>query len=91
MKYTDDHGNICVHLVECPDIISKFIQDSNIIDKHNQFRQFALALEKTWLIKDPYFCLSSTLIGMIVVNTWKLAGWHKTVNPPNAREDTRMT
>jgi hypothetical protein len=91
MKYTDDHGNVCVHLVERPDIISKFFQDSNIIDKDNQSRQFDLALEKTWLTQDPYFRLSSTLIGMIVVNTWKLADWHKILNPPNAREDTRIT
>ncbi len=35
MKYTDDHGNICVSLVECPDIVSKFSLDSNTIDKHN--------------------------------------------------------
>ena len=25
MKYTDDHGNVCVHLVERPDIISIFL------------------------------------------------------------------
>ncbi len=36
MKYTDDHGNVCVCLVEHPDIISKFFLDSNTIDKHNQ-------------------------------------------------------
>jgi hypothetical protein len=36
MKYTDDHGNVCVRLVERPDIISKFFLDSNTIDKHNQ-------------------------------------------------------
>jgi hypothetical protein len=68
MKSTDDHGIVCVPLVEHPDIISKFFQDSNIIEKHNQSRQFDLALEKTWLTQDPYFRLSSTLIGMIVVN-----------------------
>jgi hypothetical protein len=49
MKYTDDHGNVCVCLVEHPDIISNFFEDSNSIDKHNQSRQFDLALEKTWL------------------------------------------
>jgi hypothetical protein len=91
MKYTDDHGNVCVCLVEYPDIISKFFQDSNIIDKHNQSRKFDLALEKTWLTQDPYFRLSNTLTGMFVVNTWKLADWHKILNPPNARENTRMT
>jgi hypothetical protein len=36
MKYTDDHRNVCVRFVECPDIISKFFLDSNTIDRHNQ-------------------------------------------------------
>jgi hypothetical protein len=91
MKYMDDHGNVCVHLVECPDIVSKFFLDSNTIDKHNQSRQYDLALEKTWLTQDPYFHLATTLLGIITVNTWKLADWHKIVNPPNAREDSKMT
>ncbi len=38
MKYTDNHGNVCVCLVERPDIVSKFFLDSNTIDKHNQSR-----------------------------------------------------
>lgn len=91
MKYTDDHGNVCVRFVERPDIISKFFRDSNTIDKHNQSRQFDLALEKTWLTQDPYFRLVTTLLGIITVNTWKLADWHKILNPPNSREDTKMS
>jgi hypothetical protein len=38
MKYNEDHGNVCIYLVEHPDIISKFFHDSNAIDKHNQSR-----------------------------------------------------
>jgi hypothetical protein len=34
MKYTNDHGNACVCLVEHPDIISKFFHDYNTIDKN---------------------------------------------------------
>jgi hypothetical protein len=77
--------------VEHPDIISKFFLDSNTIDKHNQSWQYDLALEKTWLTQGPYFRLATTLLGIITVNTWKLADWHKIVNPPNAREDSKMT
>jgi hypothetical protein len=75
MKYTDDHGNVCVCLVEHPDIISNFFEGSNSIDKHNQSRQFDIALEKTWLTQDPYFRLATTLIGMNVVGT---------INPDNS-------
>jgi hypothetical protein len=39
------------------------------------------ALENIWLTQ-PMFCLSTTLIGMITVNIWKLADWHKILIPP---------
>ncbi len=68
-----------------------FFCDSNNIDKHNQSLQFDLALEKTWLPQDPYFCLVTTLIGIITVNSWKLADWHEILNPPNSREDAKMS
>ena len=91
MKYTDDHGNVCVCLVERPDIISNFFEDSNSIDKHNQSRQFDIALEKTWLTQDPYFRLATTLIGMNVVDTWKLADHHKLLNAPGTKEEAKVT
>ena len=91
MKYTDDHGNFCVRLVERPDVISTFFGDSNTIDKHNQARQFDLALEKTWLTQDPYFRLSCTLIGINVVDTWKLADYHKLLNAPGTKEDSKIS
>jgi hypothetical protein len=91
MKYTDDHGNVCVHLVEHPDIISNFFEDSNSIDKHNQSRQFDLVLEKTWLTEDPFFRLAITLIGMNVVDTWKLADNHKLLNAPGTKEEAKVT
>jgi hypothetical protein len=90
MKCTHDHGNFYVHFIERPDIISKFFLDSNTIDKHNQSRPFNLALKKTWLTQDPYFCLVTTLLRIIIVNTWKLVDCHKILNPPNSREDTKM-
>ncbi len=39
MKYTDDWGNIHIRDVCWPDIISKFFESSNMIDKHNQAHQ----------------------------------------------------
>jgi hypothetical protein len=91
MKYTDDHGNVCVRLVESPDVIPTFFGDSNTIDKHNQARKFDVALEKTWLTQDPYFCLACTLIGINVVDTWKLADYHKLLNDPGTKEDSKMS
>jgi len=36
-----------------------------------------MALESTWLTQYPFFHLSTTIIGMVVVKTWKLADWHQ--------------
>jgi hypothetical protein len=78
-------------LVELPDSISKFFAGSNFIDKHNHSQKFYLAPEKTWLTQDPYFQLATTLIGMNVVDAWKLGDHHKLQNPPVTREDAKVT
>jgi hypothetical protein len=80
MKYTDDFGNLCSREVERPAVISHFFGDSNTIDSHNQARQANLALEKKWLTKDPWFRLTTTLIGINVTDSWKLATYHGIIN-----------
>ena len=77
MKYTDPHGNLCERLVERPDCISRFFDDSNVIDSHNHVRQSELALETKWHTKDAFFRLVTTLIGMTVTDAWKLAAIHR--------------
>jgi len=91
MKYTDGYGNVCTRLVERPDIISKFFAASNVIDTHNQLRQFNLALEKKWLTKNPYFRLATTLIGINVVDTFLLANYHGIINLSKSTDDKKMT
>ncbi len=76
MKYPTEHDNVGVRFVSRPDVISKYFQQSNIIDKHNQARQFELHLEKCWVTQDPYFRLHTTLLGMTVTDCWKLAHYH---------------
>jgi hypothetical protein len=53
--YTDGFGNVMTRLVERPDVISKFSNDSNTIDSHNQSRQHDLGMEKCWVTTDAYF------------------------------------
>ena len=77
MKFTDAHGNIHVRDVDRPDVVSRFFQESNCVDKHHQARQFELALEKKWITDDAYFRLFTTLVGINVVDTWKLASHHR--------------
>ena len=76
MKFADEDGNVHVRYVDQPDVISKFFQDSNCVDKHNQARQYELALEKKWVTDDCWFRLATTLVGISVTDTWKLAAHH---------------
>jgi hypothetical protein len=52
-------------------VISEYFRDSNVIDSHNQARQYELALEKRWVVKDAYFRLDTTIIGMTVTDCWR--------------------
>lgn len=80
MKFADTHGNVHIRYVDRPEIISHFFNKSNCVDKHNQARQYELALEKRWKTDDVYFRLSTTMIGFSVTDTWKLASYHKLLN-----------
>jgi hypothetical protein len=70
-KFADAHGNRCTRPVERPVAISRYFQDSNVIDSHNHSRQSALGLEDAHLTSDAYLRLSTTLWGMHLVDTMK--------------------
>ena len=81
MKCTGNYGNVCTHEVERLDIISKFFEASNTINKHNQQWQSDLELEKHWLTQhDPWFHLYTALIGINVEDCYMLADYHKIIN-----------
>ena len=71
-RVPDKFGNVCVRLVARPDIISNYFKYCNVVDLHNQARQHDLALEKKWVTQNGYFRLYTTILGMNVVDTWKL-------------------
>ena len=43
---------------------------------HNQLRQDGLQLEKKWITQDGNFRLATGLIGMTVVDVYKLGQYH---------------
>jgi len=91
MKFTDDWGNVHVRDVERPDIISRFFENSNTIDKHNQCHQSELALEKCWQTQNPFFRLFTTIIGINVVDCYLLADHHKLMNHWVPDKEYKMT
>ena len=76
MKFADENGNIHIRLVPRPELVSFFFQHVNAVDIHNHLRQSSLRLEKKWITFDGYFRLSTTLIGINVVDTYRLARFH---------------
>jgi hypothetical protein len=91
MRFTDGFGNLCTRDVERPDVISTFFENSNKIDSHNQCRQSNLALEKKWLTKDAFFRLTTTHLGINIVDTYKIADFHGVINFTKKSEEKKMT
>ena len=85
MKYTDSFGNVCTCFVDHPQVISNFFASSNTIDTHNQLHQDCLRLEKKWITHDPYFRLTTTYIGINVIDAFLLANYHKVINDTSLR------
>ena len=71
-RFPDKFGNVCTRHVARPSVVSNYFNYSNCVDMHNQSRQFDLGLEKKWVTVDPYFRLWVTILGMTVVDSWKL-------------------
>ena len=76
MKFVDEYANIHIREVPRPALISYFFQHVNAVDVHNHLRQSSLRLEKKWVTFDPYFRLATTLLGINVVDTYRLARFH---------------
>jgi hypothetical protein len=70
-RFLDDHDNLVSRPVDRPELISKYFQRSNGIDKHNQAWQFELRLEKHWRTQNAWFCLVTSVIGICVTDAWK--------------------
>ena len=86
MKFCDEVGNVHTRFVDRPQVVSRFFDNANAVDRHNQVRQFGIKLEKKWVTDNPYFRLFTTLVGIAVTDTWKLASFHKLLTRHNATE-----
>ena len=76
MKWTDEHSNVHIRKVPRPELVSFFFEHVNAVDVHNHLRQYCLKLEKKWVTHNAYFRLATTLTGMNVVDTYRLARFH---------------
>jgi Transposase IS4 len=70
-RFVGENNNLRSRPVDRPQIISRYFQQSNMIDKHNHARQAELKLEKNWRTTNCWFRLVTTFIGITVVDSWK--------------------
>jgi hypothetical protein len=67
-KYEDNWGMTAMKLINRPELCHFLYEYLPLIDEHNKQRQNLLALETSWLTKDPWFRLVCTLVGQSVVD-----------------------
>ena len=66
-RFPDKYSNVCSRHVAWPEIISNYFKYSNVVDLHNQSRQFDLALERNGShIQDTSGC---------ILQCWDLQWW----------------
>ncbi len=71
-RRNDPFGNVYDKVVERPEIAHTYFTYCGAIDYHNKQRQGHLRLEKKWKTQDPWFRLSTSLIGMHTVDAYQL-------------------
>jgi len=76
-KFEDDWGNTSFREIPRPDILHILYEYVPLIDEHNKSRQSILALEKRWQTRNPWFRLITTIVGMSVVDMYRLYRHHK--------------
>lgn len=84
-KFDNGSGTTAVRLVPRPAVVSNYFRDSNVIDAHNHVRQSELALEEHWIVKNPWFRIDTTYIGITVTDCWKLYK-HGRLEDPEAQK-----
>jgi len=76
-KFEDDWGNTSFREIPRPDVLHVLYEYVPLIDEHNKSRQSILALEKRWQTRNPWFRLITTIVGMSVVDMYRLYRHHK--------------
>ena len=91
-RRNDPFGNVYDKIVERPEVADTYFTYCGAIDHHNKQRQGHLRLEKKWITQDPWFRLSTTLIGMHVVDAYQLYRYniHKSYQSMSVLEFTEV-
>ena len=79
-KWKDAEGKPRSRLIPMPDIVRAYCLHANTINEHNQERQIELQLEKHWGRSNVFFRTVRTVIGICLVDAWRLYHHHLPAN-----------
>lgn len=65
-------GQVRSRWVPRPAIITRFFDNTPVVDNHNQVRQANLGLETAWVTQNGWFRIETTLQGMNITDAWYL-------------------
>jgi len=82
-KFDDGHGNVQSKFLARPAIAHMLFEFLPLIDEHNKARQSHLALERRWQTTSCWFRLSTTFIGMAIVD---LQRWDRNMRAGKTEE-----
>jgi len=74
--WRDENNNTSVRKIPRPETVGCYFRNSNVVDMHNQARQFELCLEKHWVTQSGYFRFFTTMVGLVVTDAWKAYRHH---------------
>jgi hypothetical protein len=75
-NFEDKYGNTCTKFIRRPEIVNFIYRFLPVLDNHNKSRQHLLKLEKKWPTRDCWFRLFTTLVGLSVVDLYRLYRCH---------------
>ena len=70
-RWKDKNNNFVVKDIPQPFLCSRYFQNLNTVDGHNQSLQFDLRLEKCWVTEDGFFRIATMIFGMVITDCWK--------------------
>ena len=72
MRWRNERGDASSRDIQRPEVVGAYYAVNNVIDVHNQLRQYELKLEKKWVTTDCWFRLFTTLVGICTVDAYRL-------------------
>ena len=68
--FVDGTGNRVAREVMRLSVLSRYFAYANVVDVHDQYRQDCLDLEYTWVTKDCWFRLFTTILGVVITDSY---------------------